>query len=156
MAAHRSSARVHSRSAFVVALLLLTLGLAGVMAYQAWDATRSHQKIAQNALSDHTKSAAWLLASAIRTQFFLYHLKPGLDVVAQAGGTSPGGPLKDLDGIKKDRQGAQLALFRDGPVRPRRELGWTSYSGLISRRGSSTSGGTGRLPTMLSSGFGPI
>ena len=101
MVPHHSSARVHSRSALVATLLLFTLGLAGVMAYQAWDATRSHQEIAEDALWDHTQSAAWLLASAIRTQFFLYHMKPGLDLVAQVGGTSPEGPFKDLEGIKK-------------------------------------------------------
>ena len=41
----------------VMVLLLLTLGLAGLLAYQAVDAAASHRKTAQNTLEDHATFA---------------------------------------------------------------------------------------------------
>src|SRR3954464_7989990 len=55
-----------SRSTLVVgALALGTLALAGLMAYEAYDASRSHRATAERALRDYATFAAWeLLANA--------------------------------------------------------------------------------------------
>ena len=97
----RRQRREVSRSALVGVLLMLTLGLAGVMAYQAFDATRSHEQIAKAALHEHALSAAWNLTSAIRRDLYGVYLYPGLQAVAQAGGPYPDVPLKDLKTFEK-------------------------------------------------------
>ena len=48
-----------SRSTLLVALLLLTLGLAAVLAHQAYDATRDHRVTAERTLRDYAATAAW-------------------------------------------------------------------------------------------------
>ncbi|HET6700843.1 MAG TPA: hypothetical protein VFH14_03510, partial [Gemmatimonadaceae bacterium] len=53
-----ASAR-RSRSTLLVALLLLTLGLAAVLAHQAYDATRDHRVTAERTLRDYAATAAW-------------------------------------------------------------------------------------------------
>lgn len=85
---------VPSRSALVGGLLVLTLGLAGVLAYQAWDATRSHQRIAEATLEEHAQSAAWQLTQAMRRNLEGWYLWPGLQTVGKSGGIYPGSPLK--------------------------------------------------------------
>jgi signal transduction histidine kinase len=45
-------------------LLALTLGLAGLLAVEAWRATRSHRVTAERALRDYATVAAWELVSA--------------------------------------------------------------------------------------------
>jgi signal transduction histidine kinase len=67
-------------------LLFLTLGLAVVMAYQAWDATRSHERIAHGALQEHALSAAWQLTSTIERELLSWYFYPGLEAVAKSGG----------------------------------------------------------------------
>lgn len=96
--------RFPSRSAMVVTLLVLTLGLAGVMAYQAFDATRSHQRIAKAAVHEHAMSAAWQLTSAIQRDLYGVFLGPGLEAAAKAGGAYPGAPLKDFPAFEKTLQ----------------------------------------------------
>lgn len=85
--------RVPSRPALVGILLFLTLGLAVVMAYQAWDATRSHERIAQSALHEHALSAAWQLTSTIERDLYSRYFNPGLEAVAKAGGLYSERPL---------------------------------------------------------------
>jgi signal transduction histidine kinase len=53
-----ASAR-RSRSTLLVGLLLLTLGLAAVLAHQAYDATRDHRITAERTLRDYAATAAW-------------------------------------------------------------------------------------------------
>jgi signal transduction histidine kinase len=48
-----------SRSTLLVGLLLLTLGLAAVLAHQAYDATRDHRATAERTLRDYAATAAW-------------------------------------------------------------------------------------------------
>ena len=43
----------------VMLLLLATLGLTGVLTYQALDAASSHRETAERALRDHATFAAW-------------------------------------------------------------------------------------------------
>lgn len=57
---------------FVGALLLLTLGAAGVLAWEAWRAARSHRQAATAALEDHAAFVAWQFAD--RAQSKLDHL----------------------------------------------------------------------------------
>jgi signal transduction histidine kinase len=47
------------RSALTVLFLLLTLGLAAVLAYHAQDAARSHRQAAEGAIRDYTAFATW-------------------------------------------------------------------------------------------------
>ena len=98
-------------------LLILTLGLAGVMAYQAWDATRSHERIARAALKEHALSAAWQLSSAIRRNLQGVFLKSGLDVAAKAGGAYPGISLKDFPSFEKISQDFEFGWWL-GPAPP--------------------------------------
>ena len=53
-----------SSSRFLILLLVLTLGLAGLLAVEAWRATRSHRVTAERALRDYATVAAWELLSA--------------------------------------------------------------------------------------------
>ena len=85
----------------VVGLLVLTLGLIGVLAYQALDATRSHERIAQQTLKEHALFAAWELSSVFRRDLYSYYLGPGTEVVAKAGGAYPGVPLKATPPVMK-------------------------------------------------------
>lgn len=67
-----------SRSLWVVALLVLALGLAGVLAYQAWDAARAHRATSEETLRNYASFAASEfgrvteadLASAVRMAFY--------------------------------------------------------------------------------------
>ncbi len=52
----------------VMALLLATLGLTGVLTYQAVDAAASHRRTAERALRDHATFAAWQYARIAREQ----------------------------------------------------------------------------------------
>ncbi|HVF39598.1 MAG TPA: HAMP domain-containing sensor histidine kinase [Gemmatimonadaceae bacterium] len=57
----QGAARRSSRSALLIALLLLALGFTGVLAYQALDAERTHRAAAERALNDYASFAAWQL-----------------------------------------------------------------------------------------------
>jgi signal transduction histidine kinase len=56
----------------VMALLLLTLGLTGVLTYQAVDAAASHRKTAQRALDDYATFAAWEYSRLARKELDYY------------------------------------------------------------------------------------
>ena len=78
-----------SRSLFVGGLLLLTLALAGVLAYQAQDAARSHRAVAEKTLREHAAVAAWAYTGVLRRDMYAKAIGPGLDVAARAGGKDP-------------------------------------------------------------------
>lgn len=82
-----------SRSAFVAGLLLLALGLAGLLAYQAHDAARSHRAVAEKALGEHAAFAAWEYTGVLRRDIFVKAVAPGMDLVGSVGGKDPGVPL---------------------------------------------------------------
>ena len=50
---------VRSRSTSLVAILMLIVALAAFLAYEAWDAARSHRATAERAITDYAKFAAW-------------------------------------------------------------------------------------------------
>lgn len=85
----------------MVSLLFLTLGLAGVMAYQAWDATRSHERIAKKTLAGHALSAAWELTSAIGRELHIELLRKGLDASYKAATNHPHAPLPPFRTFEK-------------------------------------------------------
>ncbi len=101
MAPFPRSSRVPSRSTMVAVLLLLTLGLAGGMAYQAWDAARSHRAVAEQALKEHALFAAWELSSTLRRDLFSTFMAPGLELVAKFGGAYGETPLAVPSLIRK-------------------------------------------------------
>jgi hypothetical protein len=55
-------------SALIVALLLSTLAVAGVLAYQAQRAARSHRVTAENVLRDYAVFASWEFARLARRE----------------------------------------------------------------------------------------
>jgi hypothetical protein len=59
---------VRSSSRFLVVLLALTLALSGLLAFEAQQATRSHQVTAERALRDYATVAAWEFVSASEEQ----------------------------------------------------------------------------------------
>ncbi len=75
-----------SRSAFVVGLLLLTVVLTGILGYQAFSATRSHERVAEKTVSEQVVFATWEYTGIARRMLDAKLLKPGLEVVALAGG----------------------------------------------------------------------
>lgn len=82
-----------SRSAFVVGLLLLTAVLTGILGYQALDATRSHERVVEKTVREQVFFAAWEYTGIARRTLDAKLLKPGLEVVALAGGKEPGKPF---------------------------------------------------------------
>src|ERR1043166_8969271 len=67
-----------------VGLLILALVVCAVLAYQAWDAARSQQKSAVNALNDYAKIADWQLTqqakNALLTQVITSLVSPATRV----------------------------------------------------------------------------
>jgi signal transduction histidine kinase len=61
----RRAAGWHSRSTLLALLLLSTLVLAGLLAYVAHDAARSHRATAERALHDYATVAAWELVAGV-------------------------------------------------------------------------------------------
>ena len=57
-----------SRSTVIVILLVATLGMAAMLAYEAQQAARSHRVTAENVLRDYSAFAAWELSRTSRTQ----------------------------------------------------------------------------------------
>jgi signal transduction histidine kinase len=61
----RSSSR-RPRSALIFALLLLTVAAAGMLAYEAEEAARSHSRVAEGVLQSYVGSASWEFARVAR------------------------------------------------------------------------------------------
>src|SRR5687768_7593101 len=57
-----------SRSTVIVVVLVATLGMAAMLAYEAQHAARSHRETAENVLRDYAGFAAWELNRTSRTQ----------------------------------------------------------------------------------------
>ena len=53
------SLSLRRRSTPTIAILVLTAGLAGFLAFEAWDAARSHRKTAEGVIRDYASFAAW-------------------------------------------------------------------------------------------------
>jgi len=65
------SARLtRSRATILVAVLLLTMGLAAALAYEAWSAERSHRATAERTLRDYAAFAAWEYTASSKSQMY--------------------------------------------------------------------------------------
>jgi signal transduction histidine kinase len=58
------------RSSPSIAILVLTATLAGVLAYQAWDAARSQRATAEGALRDYASFAAWEFSLSAKEELY--------------------------------------------------------------------------------------
>ena len=88
--------RPGSRATLVAGLLVLTVTLTLALGYQAVDAHRSHRSVAEKAVGEQASFAVWEFAGATQRHLFNYFLRPGLDVVAAAGGKVLDEPLGDV------------------------------------------------------------
>jgi len=86
MTSYRRSFGRGSRARFVVALLLLTLALAAVLAYEAHSAARSHHAAARSALEDHAAFAAYQYGDHAESKLDHKIITPGLLYVMAADG----------------------------------------------------------------------
>ena len=91
------SAPRRSRSTIIVILLVATLGMAAMLAYEAQQAARSHRATAENVLRDYSAFAAWELSRMGRTQL-LATIQQQLQHVRDAAGR---GHLEAA--VKRDR-----------------------------------------------------
>jgi signal transduction histidine kinase len=143
------------------------------MAYQAWDAARSHRAVAEQALKEHALFAAWELSSTLRRDLFSTFMAPGLELVAKLGGAFGSVPLASTSAIRKASKefgwrpglGSFDYLFRynpeadsfelSGPVEPGdREREW--LKGLALERALPDSTGVKKLQwNMVFHGNGP-
>ena len=72
----------------LVALLVCTLGLATILAYEAHDAARSHRATAERALHDYAAVAAWELVAGVN-ESLQSSLGSALAPMTRARATSP-------------------------------------------------------------------
>lgn len=100
MARSPSLSRPGARTPLVAGLLGLALITSGLLAWQAWDAHRSHLRVAESTLRELAASAAWQFASGVQRSLYAQVYKPGLDFAAQAGAKSPDEPLDSIAGFR--------------------------------------------------------
>jgi len=81
---------VRSRTRSLVAILLLTVALATFLAYEAWDAARSHRATAERAIRDYAKFAAWEFSVSAKEALY--------STLAWAFGPAAAIDARDLDG----------------------------------------------------------
>jgi signal transduction histidine kinase len=82
------------QSLVIVVLLLLTLGLAGVLAHQAHRAATSHREAVENTLRDYAAFAAWKYAGGLRNDLHWY-FTTALKSLGHAETLTPERPLPD-------------------------------------------------------------
>ena len=97
----------HSRSRSLVAILLLTVSFATFLAYEAWDAARSHRATAEGAIRDYAKFAAWEFSVSTKevlysTLLWVFSPIAGLEVGA------PGDPLPSPSVLGSEKFAALL------------------------------------------------
>ena len=76
------SAHPQSRIALIVSLLVLTLGLAGALAYEAQTAVRQHQRTTRAVLGDYAKLAAEEYSRRVAMELDYYAFAPSLERLA--------------------------------------------------------------------------
>src|SRR5215212_4264956 len=91
-----------SRTTPLVAILLLTVVLAAFLAYEAWDAARSHRAAAERAVRDYANFAAWEFTVHTKehlhsTFAFVFSPVAKLDRHLAAGGALPGPEILKSD-----------------------------------------------------------
>ncbi len=97
------------RQAFVVLVLLFTLGLAALLAYQAHMAARAHQATAEKALREYASFASWEFANRLKKEFY-YDYTAALKPLARVEDkTAPDLPSPFVLAGSKHRDGAHAA-----------------------------------------------
>ena len=91
---HRLTARL-PRLTIVIALLVLTLGVASALAWQAHQAARSHREAAERVLTDYVGFAGWEFSRSARREIDL-SVDRWLDVIQCA---ASDGPLPEPHGL---------------------------------------------------------
>lgn len=123
----------------ILPVLLLALVLAGVLAYQAHDAARSHRRVSEAALRDYARFAAWELGRAMDTELS----------AALSGATMRPRLSAELDGDGADDDaGDRVAAFAE---RVREALAWCRCSAardffLVDLATGTATAGAERLP----------
>ena len=84
----RGSSRVRSHTLLLASLLVCTVALATMLAYEAHDAARSHRATAERALNDYAAVAAWELVAGV-TESVQASLGDALASVTRTRATSP-------------------------------------------------------------------
>lgn len=119
-----------SRAAYVAVLLVGTLALSGVLAYQVVDAARSHENVAKKTVGEQASVAAWAYAGAARRVLLDKVMWPVTDIVARSGGKEAGVPFVwDTVAVRADEKawpyfGEVLFAFRADL-----EMGKVAYAG---------------------------
>jgi hypothetical protein len=134
--ARPAASRLRSRP--LVVILLLTLVLAGVLTYEAWDAARRHRATAEQSLREYAAFAAWEFNSSVKEQLYshlVWILAPIAHSEPQPSGVPLASPaiLASAFDVKREYRcdpGLAPALFRV-------DIG----SGAITTRGTEFSGG---------------
>ena len=88
------------RTAAIIALLLLTLGLTGLIAWEAQDAARGHRDAANGALRDYAGFAAFLYRQMWRVAM-QRTIGPEMYPFERVVPASPTAPLPDVAGLLK-------------------------------------------------------
>lgn len=87
--------RRFNEPAVLVALMVVALAVSSALAYQAFDAARSHHEVARAAVRDLASAAAWQLTERAQLQFFELVREALANPVRRA--RSAGEPLPSLD-----------------------------------------------------------
>lgn len=93
------------RTFIVAVLLLLALGLAGVLAFQAQAAVARHRATAERVLRDYAALAAQRLAGTGAQQLRYYGLPPLFEALAAARVGEPGKPVPTVAGLARRASG---------------------------------------------------
>src|SRR6266705_1829388 len=85
--------RTRPRGLFVAVLLLLTLALAGIIAFEAHRTFLGHRATAERILQDYARLAAALFAQRTAMNLYYHAFSPAIESMARAKAGTPGAPL---------------------------------------------------------------
>ena len=100
----------NSRSHFVVGLLLLTLVLTGVLAFEAYRSSRSHRVTAASALEDNAAFAAWRYASLAESKIDWLIAKPAFHYLQVTYGKEDWAITQDVDPDAPEPEECPIAI----------------------------------------------
>ncbi|HYT05681.1 MAG TPA: HAMP domain-containing sensor histidine kinase [Gemmatimonadales bacterium] len=85
--------RTRPRGLFVAVLLLLTLALAGIIAFEAHRTFLGHRATAERILQDYARLAAARFAQRTAMNLYYHAFSPAIEAMARAKAGTPGAPL---------------------------------------------------------------
>src|SRR6266568_558976 len=92
-AMNSSIPRTRPRGLFVAVLLLLTLALAGIIAFEAHRTFLGHRATAERILQDYARLAAARFAQRTAMNLYYHAFSPAIEAMARAKAGTPGAPL---------------------------------------------------------------